>query len=89
MLAITFGENFEDVRYTVRKDGYGVILHPSGKKIAVVKTPKGYFLPGGSVEANETLGRCLKREVLEEIGYEVKVISFIGRAKKNIPIQLR
>ena len=50
------------------------------ENIALVRTGKGYFLPGGGIEGNETHAECLKRECTEEIGYNIKLGEYIGKA---------
>jgi 8-oxo-dGTP diphosphatase len=48
-----------------------------------VQTPDGYsWLPGGRIEGGENHHTCLKREFLEETGYKIEVIGFVGRAKQ-------
>lgn len=44
------------------------------------KSPeKGYWsIPGGKVEFFETIEQAIKREVKEEIGVEIKIISLLG-----------
>lgn len=79
----TFGVKQEHLHYAIRKGCYAVIVDAVLKKIAVVLTTKGhYFLPGGGMEAGETEEECLKREVIEEIGYSVNLVSFIGTAQR-------
>lgn len=39
---------------------------------------KTYHLPKGTIEAGETLEVCAKREIAEEAGVEVNIISYIG-----------
>jgi len=45
-------------------------------KYLMVRTPtmEIYTFPGGGLEESETLKECVKREVLEETGIEVKVL---------------
>jgi 8-oxo-dGTP pyrophosphatase MutT (NUDIX family) len=38
-----------------------------------------YKLPGGGVKNNETIEEGLRREVLEEIGYEIEIIAELGK----------
>lgn len=61
------------INYISRPGAYGLIINEAGS-IAIVKTSKGYFLPGGGIEANESEEDCLIRECLEEIGMKIKVI---------------
>jgi 8-oxo-dGTP diphosphatase len=77
-----FGSKLENVEYVRRQGVYAIILNHQDGKVAVVKTSTGYFLPGGGVEENEEHEECLKRECLEEIGYETKVQEFVGRAER-------
>ena len=53
----------------------------NNNKILMVHLEKTneYKFPGGGIEPNETINEALKREVLEEIGYNViKIIEKIG-----------
>lgn len=60
---------------------YGVALE--GKKILVIKKTRGpyinrYDLPGGSLREDESIVKHLKREFIEETGYEIEVIEQLG-----------
>ncbi|MGM9986174.1 MAG: NUDIX hydrolase [Bacillaceae bacterium] len=76
-----FGEKITGIDYKQRIGAYGIGFNAEGK-VAVVRTATGYFLPGGGIENNETHEACIKRECIEEIGYKIKVIDFIGTASK-------
>ncbi len=65
-----FGKKL-NVEYYTRAGAY--IIPEKEGKIAVVKTPKGYFILGGGYEKDETDEQCIKRECLEEIGYTVEI----------------
>ena len=65
-----FGEKL-NTKYRDRAGAYLICIN--GGKIAVVKTPKGFFLLGGGFEADESAEVCIARECIEEIGYTVKV----------------
>lgn len=80
---VTFGEKLEGVQYKIRQGVYAVILNQETDSVAVVKTSTGCFLPGGGIESGESHEECLKRECLEEIGYEIGMGDFIGRAEKS------
>lgn len=49
--------------------------------VAIVKTPRGYFLPGGGIEEGENHRLCLEREFIEETGYKVQSQSYLGIAR--------
>jgi len=44
-----------------------------GKKLLMVKTFKGWSIPGGFVKRGETLASAAVRETLEETGFKVKI----------------
>lgn len=62
--------------YTQRTGAYGIIPNDQNL-LAIVKTPRGYFLPGGGIEDSESEEDCVVRECLEEIGLKVKVLKKI------------
>ncbi len=74
----TFGEPVEGAEYYHRVGAYLVVVHD--ERLAAIKLAKGYFLPGGGVEVDETHEECILREALEEIGYEVRVDELIASA---------
>jgi 8-oxo-dGTP diphosphatase len=80
---LIFGEKIDNLNYKIRKGVYAVIFNSTNDKVLTVQTSNGhYFLPGGGIEHNELHEDCLKREMLEETGYEVVIGSFIGQAMK-------
>jgi 8-oxo-dGTP diphosphatase len=50
----------------------------------VIEAGKGYFLPGGGVDSGESEVSALKRELLEEIGYQVSLLAEIGETVEYI-----
>jgi 8-oxo-dGTP diphosphatase len=56
---------------------YALICDESQKKILMVKNRRGdsleYSLPGGAVEAGETLEEAVIRETMEETGFHIEV----------------
>jgi 8-oxo-dGTP diphosphatase len=66
-----FGEPAEAERYTVRASAYALVEDERGQ-VAVVRTPQGFFLPGGGIEAGETAAEAIVREALEECGLIVR-----------------
>ncbi|SDC55560.1 NUDIX hydrolase [Shouchella lonarensis] len=77
-----FGEQRPDLNYRKRQGVYAVVIDAETKKCMTVQTERGHFLPGGGIEAGESLQDCLKREMLEETGYEVEAGTFIGKAQQ-------
>lgn len=65
-----FGEK-KDASYLDRKGAYLIPIKDG--KVAVVKTPKGYFLLGGGIDEGECDEQALVRECLEEIGYTIRI----------------
>ncbi|TLS36132.1 NUDIX hydrolase [Pseudalkalibacillus caeni] len=58
---------------------YTLLLNEDKTKILVVLNRNGtWTLPGGAVEASETLTEAAVREVKEETGYDVKVGNIAG-----------
>ena len=78
-----FGIRLAGIDYIDRPGVYAV-MENSHKQVAVIKTQIGYFLPGGGVEMDEAEVEALKREVLEETGYQISVLSEIGMALEYI-----
>jgi 8-oxo-dGTP diphosphatase len=74
-----FGSKIDGVVYIDRPGVYAVIENRD-KQIAVLETSIGYFLPGGGIDAGETEVEALKRELIEELGYQISVIAKIGAA---------
>lgn len=61
----------------------GVITDALGRILVVRRPDKGLLgglwkFPGGLQEANETLGRCLRRKVREEVGIQIRVGELIA-----------
>ncbi|MGE7943471.1 NUDIX hydrolase [Lysinibacillus xylanilyticus] len=57
----------------------GAVILSKQNKILLKKDPiRGWELPGGCVETNETIKETVIREVKEETGIEVEVIKFCG-----------
>jgi 8-oxo-dGTP diphosphatase len=48
------------------------------KRRAMARLPNLWDLPGGKVEPDETPEECLKRELIEEFGIEIRVLEQVG-----------
>jgi len=76
---LTFGSPVAGVAYEKRLAAYAVIRSRTGT-IAAVRAPAGYWLPGGGALAGETPEETVVREVREELGRELRLVSKIGEA---------
>ncbi|MCU9534418.1 NUDIX hydrolase [Streptococcus sp. CSL10205-OR2] len=76
-----FGTKEENVDYVARYGVYAVIADDEKEKIILVQAPNGaWFLPGGEIEAGEDHFRALKRELMEELGFEATIGDYFGQA---------
>lgn len=69
MKKITIGEKLENMKYDFRETCFGICFQ-DGKMLLVKKNDQFSFI-GGGVERGETREECLKREFIEESGYEL------------------
>lgn len=67
-----FGEPPAQSGIVVRPSAYGILTNERGQ-IAVVRTSKGVFLPGGGIGAGETPEHAVIRETAEECGLEARL----------------
>jgi len=63
----------------VRTAARAVILQDEGLLTIKMKDNRGvfYILPGGGPQPGETLAAALKRECMEELGAEVRILGFV------------
>ncbi|MCP8970605.1 NUDIX domain-containing protein [Ectobacillus ponti] len=83
-----FGCEATDVPRRNRQAAYGIIVNDKGE-LAIVHAKRGWFLPGGGIEAGETAEECLHRELLEELGWEIRIQGYIGAARQYFYTQAR
>ncbi len=69
MEKIIIGEKIENTKYDFRETCFGICVR-DGNLLLVKKNEQFSFI-GGGVEADETHEECLKREFIEESGYEI------------------
>ncbi len=74
-----FGEKKDNVNYTARPGVYIIFFNPKNE-IATIKTSKGLFLPGGGKNINESDEECLKRELIEELGWNITIGKLLGNS---------
>ncbi len=79
MIDKTFGCKVDGISYYDRVGAYLIAIDHN--LLATVKTPKGYFLPGGGVDGSESRVDCIHRECLEEIGCSVTIKQYICSAE--------
>lgn len=75
----TFGAKEKDAGYRDRPGAY--LLPVRDGRLAVVRTPKGYFFLGGGIDQGETHEQCILRECMEETGCPAEVEGYIGAAE--------
>src|SRR5881392_40337 len=80
---LEFGTRVANVDYVERPGAYAIIRNHAAE-VAIIRTPKGYFLPGGGVDAGEDEVAALRREVFEETGLGVEISREIGRAAQYL-----
>lgn len=66
---IIIGEKLTDKKYDFRETCFGIYVK-NGKLLLVKKNEQFSFI-GGGIEKGESFTDCLKREFIEESGYEI------------------
>ena len=78
-----FGVREGGIEYRLRPGGY-VVLRSDAGEVAVIRTPKGLFLPGGGLEHGEAAEEAAVRETLEETGLRVRLGPLVGIADELV-----
>lgn len=74
-----FGKILDNHVYRERKGAYGIAINENND-IAVIQMPHGDFLPGGGIEGDESEEACLHRELMEETGHKIVILSHVTHA---------
>ena len=67
---VQFGERLPGRTYQPRPGAYALVRNGLGEFLTV-ETPIGIYLPGGGLKQAESFEEGLRRELLEETGYEI------------------
>lgn len=78
-----FGTRESGRAYVSRPGAYAVIADELGR-VGVMRTPTGFHLPGGGMDAGETPEAALAREVREECGRGIVAGPRIGEAIEHV-----
>ncbi len=74
-----FGSRVEGCPYVLRPSAYALVRNAGGE-LAVVRTARGFFLPGGGVMPDESPEQTVEREAKEECGLVLRPRALLGRA---------
>src|SRR4051812_8120533 len=78
-----FGAATPGADYILRPGGYAIARNSQGE-IAVIRTPKGFFLPGGGQHSDESPAQAALREAHEECGLLVRLVDLLGTADELV-----
>lgn len=82
MEPIQFGEKIENP--LIRPSAYAVVVNEE-EKVLVVDVNGTCYLPGGGIDPGEDDETALRRESVEETGYEITDFELIGKANQYLP----
>ena len=78
-----FGTREPGRDYVYRPSAYVIVRDASGS-VAVVRTPRGCFLPGGGIDPGESAEDAVHRETREEAGLLLAALVQLGRARELV-----
>lgn len=83
-----FGERIKGIPYIVRPSAYALVRNEAGQ-LATARTGRGWFLPGGGIDANETPEQAAARETSEECGLIILPGRLVGNALEIVHVPRR
>lgn len=75
----SFGQRLETEVYIDRPGAYAILLNDK-EEICLVNERGRYTLPGGGCDPGESLEETVCREVKEETGYDIQIITTLDTA---------
>jgi 8-oxo-dGTP diphosphatase len=81
--APVFGTRLPGVDYRRRPSAY-VVIRNAVREVAVIRTPRGAFLPGGGIDPGESPEDAVRREAHEEAGLALGPLTPLGAAVEFI-----
>lgn len=82
MIRPSFGRPEPGVTYVDRPGAYGLLWDAAHTHLAMIRLNFGLFLPGGGLDPGEDPVDGLRRELREEIGYELTSALAVGEAEQ-------
>lgn len=71
--------SLSDIKYNVRRASRAIVVNQNNQIALLYVSKKNYHkLPGGGIEKDENISEALMREVIEEVGVEINLISEVG-----------
>ncbi len=74
-----FKRKEKDIIYHDRIGSYLIAFY--NQQLCLIKTPNGLYLLGGANQDDESNLDCIKREAMEETGFEVEINQFVCSAE--------
>jgi 8-oxo-dGTP diphosphatase len=78
-----FGTRLPGIDYRRRPSAY-VVIRNAARDVAVIRTPRGAFLPGGGLDPDESAEAAVRREAHEEAGLVLGPLAPLGAAVEFI-----
>jgi 8-oxo-dGTP diphosphatase len=78
-----FGIRIAGCRYVLRPSAYALLRDEEGR-VAIVRSARGWFLPGGGIERGESPEEAVVREAREECGLVIASCRTIATATEIV-----